>query len=392
MKHNHAKWFATLILVLALCMVKPSHASTAEAPAQPTADKDKVARLNWPVDRKGLRFLWESGKKGMKIYDKAGKLVFADHRSFSPKGTAYYNTDYTMQCQGGVFHAKDVGPRLVNAIKKAGEFALQVNLNPAAGTLTGTGGTVLSLAAGNGTPYLALMQKGGNLFVVMELGEGKPAWFDLGKLKAGQDHHVLISFSSKRLVATMNARKVLTKEVFSGAFESWSKAELVIGNSAKQDAPWKGRLADLAIFARSFTDAELAAEQKAYIKRNSSRPKASIVKVEARLIECSPFGDPRKSTYPMGYAVYEWEVEELLEGDLDGRHAIRVAHWVWLEHKKVKMASPEPGEVQTLVLEPIQTVKQVKGPATCFDSLEPDFEIQYFYDRRPAAYPSTKKE
>lgn len=351
-------------------------AQTASAPA---------ANLTWPTTREGLRFFWESGKRGMKAYSASDKPLFQDHRTLLAKGVAYFNTDYTMQCQGGVFLAKKIGPGLVASIKQSGQCTLQAAFQPSDPPAANQTGRLVSLESATGGTYLALVHKGNTLGCLLKRDADQPAWFAFASIKAGQDYHVIVSIGPDGLTAYVNGKESLNVARAKGAFGSWADARLLFGNDLARRSPYKGRLADVAFFARSFDAAAAKRDAVAYAARLAARVTPALVTVKSRLLEVSGIKDARKSTYPMGYAVYEWKVEEVLKGDLDSPK-IRVAHWVWLENTPVKMATIKPGVVQTLVLEPIEEAKKVKGPASRFESLDFDFDIPYFYDVRPPVF------
>jgi Concanavalin A-like lectin/glucanases superfamily/WD40-like Beta Propeller Repeat len=363
--------------------------STEPTPRPParTPDPGSAARNpKWPTSRKGLLLSWENAGKRVVANDGSGKPLFETHYSLTPKGLALYGSVNEMRLEGGAFFARKVGPSFIRSMGRTRAFSLQLWMRASTHKLQREGTIMAFSSAKSGTSF-ALIQKGDTL--ACRVGSLKK--FELCRLTGVRLRQVVLTCKPGELMAYVDGRQVLRKAIVKAGPASWKTGDLVFGNTAQMNRPWKGRIEGVAIHSRALAAGEIATDHAAYARKLKIRKAPEKIRVRARMTAASGIGNHKESTYPMAYAVNEWEVEKVLKGNLKARR-VRVAHWVWLDKKLVKMAGAKPGSVQELVLEPLESFENMRGAARRYESLDPDFDVPLFLDVRAPQYIDKPKD
>ncbi|MCP4660097.1 MAG: PKD domain-containing protein [bacterium] len=334
----------------------------------------------WPGNREGLLFLWETSRAQNRVFDPLQEVM----RSFSVKRRGQVRLDhaYRMDLGDGRFVAAgEASETLVAGIKASNELTVEATITPRHEQR----GAILAFSAGRKNKRNLVLTQDGDALVLSLLTAG---WgpventLRLGRLPPGEATHLVVSYRPGRLVAFMNGRSVLDTQEVQGDFFHWQSRPLWFGGEHRCDATWNGILEGVAFYARFPDPEEVRENARRYLEMMRRRPPVPSLRLRGRLLararnptleEITPYRD--------GLAVFEYQVERVLEGEYSGDR-IRVAHLVILDDEHTPAAWRREGESLELLLEPFAANPQLE-PYTLSDSPEipPAPELYYATDR-----------
>jgi hypothetical protein len=126
---------------------------------------------------------------------------------------------------------------------------------------------------------------------------------------------------------------------------------------------------------------EVELNYNSYAAKVMKRKAVPITEVVVTLIDAPRLPDPKDSTYPNAWAMFEYEVEKAISGSCDSDR-IYVARWVWMKYEPLTSAKANTGNQHRLLLEPYELNPQIHS-ARQFELDEIDFDIPFYYDVGP---------
>ncbi|MEE8138342.1 MAG: LamG-like jellyroll fold domain-containing protein, partial [Thermoanaerobaculia bacterium] len=182
---------------------------------------------------------------------------------------------------------------------------------------------------------------------------------ELFEIPSDRPSHVVVTYAPGRLVAYLNGEKVMETDSVQGDFFHWRDYPLVIGDEWGGGGDWRGTLEGVAIYDRVLGGEEVRENFGRYRAKIAARPEAQRFIVRERLTARSKTPTLEEiSPYREGLVVYEYDVLEVLEGDLAAER-IRVAHWAILDGRILPMARAAKDSIFILTLEPFRANPQL---------------------------------
>lgn len=338
----------------------------------------------WPVDRRGLVFLWETAEAPNLVHDPKQEIDRA--WSLESRGRARLDEQHRMVLDGGYFVAPaEAAGHVVEAVRDGFELTLVATVTPARAE-TGHFAPIVNLASSPGRRNLTLAQQGRRLVARVRTGSTGPnadqPQVPLFEVTPEEATHVVVTYQPGELKAYRDGELVVeTGEIHSG-LNPWRGGSLLFGSEIGGGGDWPGTLEGVALFGRVLTAAEVREDFLRYRtvrqERRDEGGEASILRVRARLTAAS---DPPTlleiSPYREALVVHEWRVEDVLQGSYD-RDRLRVAHWAILDGEDQPPAAWSPGREATLELTPYAGNSQLES-VYLKDTLEPAWELPLYY-------------
>ncbi len=334
----------------------------------------------WPTSREGLVFLWETGDAPNLVFDPA---VGAERAAtLKPTGSARLDHDFAMALDGGAFVAPDDESSLVFlAVKRTNEISIQAVVQPPA-EVPPRPAVIAALAAHHNRWNFYLEQRGDRLTFSIRVGPRGPESIATGvlmQLPPGRASHVVVTYQPGRLIGYLDGVKAAESTEINGDFFHWRHVPLAFGALPNGDREWGGGLEGVAIYDRVLTGQEVAEDALRYREKLAARRDVARVVVQARERRRSrPPTLQEISPYREALAVHEYEVERVLEGELEAR-VVRVAQWSILDGQALEPAVAEAG--RRLVLEPFAENPQLESVYLA-DTLGPGGGPLYYAVRR----------
>lgn len=338
--------------------------------APPAPRAPQLAASGWPASREGLVLLWEGADRANRIAaDAAGE-------SFEESGEVWSDRRGRLALAGGGVEAPRARAAAVaDALRSANAVTLELVVEPAT-TAPDARGTIFALGTNPRQRGLWVGQAGDALELRVRTGPtgaggGAPA--RVAGLGAAA-RHFAFSYSPGRLRVYLDGRLAASPE-WSGDFFPWKARRLTLGfePEAEGEAPFRGWLSHLALFARELSAAEIAADAERALAAVAGGPAVAGAEVEAVLVSRSRVPTLEEiSPYRRALVVETWRVERALAGTL-APGEVRVARWAILDGRPAASTALVPGARARLRLEP-------------FDA-QPQLESLYLSDDAPAAGP-----
>lgn len=336
----------------------------------------------WPGDRAGLAFLWENGAKRNAI--PGPNPQNPDVCRVEPRGRAILGRFFDMDTAGGAFVAdQNSGDRLLRQCRDAHALTVEALVTPARAPQEGPA-RIATFSSGASSRNFTLGQAGDRLVFRLRTTEtnenGTPPEWDLGPLRAGAPHHVLVSCRPGRLVYYLNGTQAFSTNKRLGDFRTWAPQALLFGDEWDGQRNWAGRLERVALYSRFVSPAE-AARKYAWVRKTlAGRKPLPRVVVEARLTEPSAIPAPQDiAPYRRGLLAQGYEVVKVLAGTYREKK-IMAAHWVILDGHVLEEARRARGKVYRLALERFDDHPELEGERITMDSDE--FTLPLYYEVR----------
>lgn len=324
----------------------------ASAPTAPLEMPALTAR--WPGTDEGLLFAWSHANTRNEARGSDGTLIACE---VEPHGWARWSPSYGMDIRRGHFLARDAGPRISEACRRANQFSLELTLLARAPSLRGPA-RIVTLSRRIGDSNFLLGQEGDSLVIRIRTPETGPAGTahesqtEIAPVETNVRRHVVIAYRNGELACYVDGEAVPVQQRIRGTLENWDdRAELRFGDEASGDRTWDGELDGVAVFNRFIGPEEAKIRCKLSRERFTRRPAPEVITVRARLVAASATPSPADiAPYRRALALCEYELEPS-EPAIDGSRRIQVYHWVIMDGKVVPDAIPAGGEVVSLRLE-----------------------------------------
>ncbi len=336
-----------------------------------------IEPASWPLDARGLVFLWQTDDGFNEVDDPAMEAPRAC--LLKPRGRAWLDRHFAMVLAGGMFVTDDASVLgVLNGCQRTNELTLEATITPhrRAGPDMAR---IVTFSGGHHSRNFTLGQIDDRLIFRLRTATTGPnadrPQLDLGPLPIGRPTHVVVSYTAGRLTAWLDGRQVLDSDAVQDGFFHWQARPLVFGNEwqtssagqpssspapSSSQAPhaWHGAIEGVAMYDRAFGSAEANESFRRYAELRAERLPTPQGRVRAVLRQRSSTPSMREiAPYREALAVYEYEVQEVLEGDVvlvgDGKGAIlRVVHRVLVDGDTLPVSRRAAAQSYELTLEP----------------------------------------
>ena len=354
-----------------------------------------IAYPDWPSDRSGLAFLWET-EKTPSIYSNAGGNTFRPV-SLIGSGSLLPDRFGAMSFRGGAVFAPGAEAGVTLRCAASNELTVEATITPASRQQNPKKPAIVFFInwhwGGWGNANFALYQQDGKLWCSIRnkapdmKGDGGSAQrAELCTLAAGKANHVVIAYTRGVLTCYLDGVQAKQSDEIKGTL-SWERPGVGPGIHfggvySKDNAPnatWRGKIEGIAIYARAMSAKEVAANHAAYTGKLNAREVLPRLEVRATLAAVSPAPKPTELIpYTNALVVYEYDVEEVLRGSCKQKK-LRVVHWGVLDLQKTPITSSKMGSSCRLVLEPFSGHPELEGQFIK-DTLPEDLDRPLYFD------------
>ena len=364
-------------------------------------DAIPIVRPEWPANRAGLVFLWETAKR--------------QHFQFDPSSQTFNKTDLkawkqarldrygVMALDGGAFLATDGGAGIVSECNKAGEFSVEATITPF-NIHQGHPQNPRRIfgcnreGGGFGDANFALCQEGANLVLLLRNqppdskdASGTISRVELCTLADQAPNHVVVTYAPGKLACYLNGKPVKQTDEPRGKL-NWLKPRfengLHMGGREDVQFTWRGRLEGIAVFSRALDAADAANDFAICSKVLASRKAVPQIEVQARVAALSEIPRPADiSPYRDALVVNEYEVTKVLRGKYKAKK-MRVAQWGLLDTRPTFLAQAKVGDAVQMVVEAFSEHPELEAEASR-STLEEDLDLVLYADvtLRPSGQP-----
>ena len=324
----------------------------AQRPNVLAAAELEIAPPAWPADRRGLVFLWQSADAANEV-----EVAGGGYRTclLTPRGRAWFDRHHAMELAGGLFFADDDSVLgVLDGCRRTNELTLEATVTPRGLVASGMA-RIVSFSSGLRSRNLTLGQQGDRLVLRLRTATtGQNAdrpQLDLGPVEPGRPVHVLVTYTPGRLVAWLDGEKTVEADAVQDGFFHWRARPLVFGNEWQAERPWHGTLEAVAIYDRALDEDEALESHRRAARRLAERSPVPRVHLRATLLARSRTPSLQEiAPYREALAVFEYRVDEVTEGDLDGS-TVRVAHRVLADGEALPVSRRAEGRQYPLTLE-----------------------------------------
>lgn len=318
----------------------------------------------WPVTRRGLVFLWESNRS-----ENVFENVFGRQRSarLRPMGGARWGPQGQMHLVNGGFLPESLfAEEIRTACMESGELAIEAIITSAAVPQTGPA-RIVSLSGGTARRNFTVGQEGDQLILRLQTTESgaNGIQFNLGRIKANEPHHLLVTYKPGKLVCAIDGGIVLETDFERGGFDDWEDYGLYFGKEKGGKRFWEGYLEAVAIYNRFIPPDEAAKKYTAAGKLIGERDAGSGMEVRAELVAREdPPAPGAIAPYRRALAINTYRIVEAGDPGLRGRLA-GIAEWCLLDGEvPADYAGLTIGAVRDLLLEPFTAHPQLESERT----------------------------
>lgn len=355
----------------------------AQKPVPATAQGETVKLTStgveaWPAIAEGLVFKWEESSKAGLMYD----LEADRFRDFhvEPRGTARFTRHFAMDMAGGFFEAENIHA-LLSSLRKTGGMTIEALVTVSAPEQSGPA-RIITYSSGPSSRNFTLGQSGDRLVLRLRTPHtgpnGVPPELDIVQLTAGETVHIVITYSSGRLVAYADGHQVFSSNAIQGGFKNWEQQHLLFGDEWGGGRPWLGWLEGIAVYNRFLEPEEVARNYQAAMARLEGRSAPETLTLKARVVESLPPPTVEAiAPYQRALVINRYMVEEIMSGDAPAGD-ILVAHWAIMDGKVLESAKRKKGEVLTMHLEPFHDRPELEGEKISMEGH--DFFLPLYYD------------
>lgn len=315
----------------------------------------------WPVNPKGLAFLWQATDKPNTVRDPSTNEVHA--YGWEWRDRSWVTHDRIFNLQGGMVTVQGFDrDHLSNAIRQSHQLTFEFTFTPT--DLTRDKQAVFSYG---------FWQKKDKL--VFELG-GKS--FELCTVQPGKPHHIIASYAPGKLVVYLNGAEVLNTDAVKDDLNGYQPPWTITFGNDLDGHTWTGTVEGVAIFDRALTPEEAKAEDDAYRTVMTARKPVTSFEIDGKLLAVSRVPSINEiQPYRRALAVYEYAVQQVTRGKYSDK-TIRVAQWVILDNEFQTASHLPIGATAHLVLEPYDANPQLEGERMD-DTLPIDPDIPLYF-------------
>ena len=339
----------------------------------------EVEPASWPADRRGLAFQWQTAAAPNLVYDPESGTEQA--YTLEPRGRARFDRDFRMVLGGGAFEAPPkAAASLFAAARATNELAIEATLETSGLDQPGLA-RIISFGGGGRRWNFTLGQEGSFLVLRIRTGPVGSAAdrlrVRLFELAVGEPAHVVAGYSPGRLVVYRDGEQIQVSDEIQDGFFHWQSGKLLFGAAAGGGGEWSGKLEGVALYHRVPGPEAIRESYLRYRELRQRRPSVSRLVIDGRLRAKSVIPtDSQIAPYRQALAVYEYDVEEVHEGEVSGDR-LRVAHWVILDGDRLPVAAAAVGSSVRLELEPFDANPQLESHYLS-STLEASPDLLYF--------------
>ena len=353
----------------------------------PLADSSfRISLPEWPSDRTGLVFMWETDKKRSFQFDPGRKWF--DPVRMNTWRRARFDRVGAMLLEGGVVFATGAGAGISERCHQTNQWSIEAVITPASlhQGQTASPRRIIGCARGGGEEAsFSIDQQSGKLSagIAVKTGNDGPRVRRtvLGDLAADVPNHLIVSYAPGRLMCWLNGKLSLQAGDVDGQL-AWDQPPyadgLHFGGRERTPFPWRGTIEGVAIHARAIEADEAARDYAAYASIIKSRPVIARTRLLGTLATKAAVPKPEEiSPYRDALVVYEYDVKQVLQGKYRGKR-IRVAHWGLIDVQPTPTTRTPPGTECELLVERLADHPELEGQPL----REPDgnLELAIFVD------------
>ncbi len=295
-------------------------------------------------DRSEVLFLWDTlrGSNTVSMPDGSPRLC----RLFR-KGRVVPTRHFGLDVSEGWLEVEpDISSSLARDFRRSNEFSIELGLATKK-PLSDTKQMILSFGAEESEPDFVLARhKESFLFTLRTSNRLEPSWIELGRIGEVGPHHLVISYISGSLFATIDGTLSVEVKDVRGDLSPWNGGALQVGSEREN---FRGAIEKLALYSRSLKRKEALARSKLWWASSSGRPEVARWSVKATLMTKTPI--PPSDAYPDALVVFSYRINTEGMGLAAGRE-VSVVHWGTINGElKREMGDRSQGEDYSLVLE-----------------------------------------
>lgn len=286
------------------------------------------------------------------------------------RGRALFGRFHELVCDGGSFAAKNAGQWIGLQVAKSRAFTIELTLTPAEATPNARS---VAIAYGDykGEDFSLLHDKTG---LSLRLGDTEPV--RLFAPDAGKPVHLLIACDKDKWTAYRDGYPLRTGTM-SASTPTWNARELVMGATWSGADPWRGRIENIAVFARALSAEEAAVEASAAKALLTGRKSATTIRFRGTLIRQARTSELKEiHPYTRSLTAAEYKVEKVLDGEWK-QPTITVLHWMIMDARRLPIADRKPGVVVELSVGRLNDHPQIEDSRR--DEIEDNLGEESFY-------------
>ena len=328
----------------------------------------------WPTNREGAIYAWNSAKQNNYTFDE-----LTNQPRFCRLRGDFDRTGWLQlrggQAHTGIFSACAEGKELQPTIT-ANRISIEAMIQPEALSPAPAGEfprrivncsywheNDWSFMVGQQSDRLVCSIRTVNNFLstdgqkIKEALHGRAPVFEFAKLTDTAPHHLVITYEPGHLIAYMDGKKVTETDTFTGNL-AFGPGELVFGGHHNGGRyRWRGKMRNMAIYARALSPEEVAANYAAIKAATKPLPQITL---RAKLLATSKVPSAESiAPYTEALVVNEYQVTDVTKRSNDWQdkpkvapgEVIRVYQWGMLQKKPTAVAELKVGDVRDLVLE-----------------------------------------
>lgn len=334
----------------------------------------------WPSSSEAVEFQWQDGHRILHpsvAYSASGEAMFA--YSPAPRGNAIYGRNYEMILNNGSFEAVNITEHLVNRIRKTNAFSFEAWITRSSRE-EGQTGCIISLTGKDKESLFRVEQKKDEL-IFQVLAPEAPGRQEAPqavsvKIPESQAFHVAACLGSGSALIYING-KLAHQWNYKGDFSGWTAGTTVFGADADQNNDWAGRLEGIAVYSRTLTAQEAAANSGFWAALVKTRPPADKVRLKGTLLQKSHSEPDKLGSYFRALGLFEYKVDEVLEGSFNEK-SILVFHWTVMHRKTLPIDQRELNKSYEIVVEPFALHPELE-PELQFDSIKWNYTDPVYY-------------
>lgn len=331
------------------------------SPAPVTPPAVATTKTDTPTEA-GTLFNWPHGnwKETPAIaFDPDGKQI-KDYM-LTEQGYAHLGRRYQMVIRHGAFLAPGAAKYATAQVNASGNFGLAMMLTPDRSETPGLR-QVFSLGDA-GKKCFVIEQDKDSLRITYRTKDGKAVPIRV-RLSGSSPMHLAVSAVPGEVVAFVDGKKAASlpvRDAQKAARQAgdWSGDAIVFGHGTEVTQPWQGEIESIVLTSRPIDASEAVKLCDAARARIAAQKEVPRVRVRARLTQRSEIIKPEVMTYSRGLALYEYEVQQVIEGQYTEKK-IYVYHWVLMDKHLLPIVQRPIGEVCDLVLEPFEDHPQLQ--------------------------------
>ncbi|MFT5123361.1 MAG: hypothetical protein ACI9QL_004899 [Candidatus Omnitrophota bacterium] len=317
--------------------------------------------LSWPVDLKGLVYVFQTADQANKVQLADGTIVTYP---MSSRGQGRLDHDYAMVLDHGSYRVEGAGEGMLAECRASGELSIEMVVTPRIHAVSGPA-RIISYSKSERDLNFSLSQEDAMLVLRLRTSESgntdEGMRFELCPLNIGTAQHILISYRDGQLTVYKHGTLIRSGDELRGTFESWEPMPLVFGDDLEGHHDWSGTLEGVAIYNRFIEAGEAMQTFQQYYAIHKSRAKISKIELDVTLVGKSTIPTLDEiSPYREGLGMFKYKVNAVHSGNFSDKE-IYIAHWLILDDETLSIANRKPGDRLRLKVERFEDNPQLKS-------------------------------